>query len=196
MIDPQQASSSPFAPVSAEFPDQFYQDPYGVDRYVIQEKVLLQWQAQHSFFYRSSRRSLNFLIMSAVLVGIIFLVMQEFFLVGVVAAAMFVVILLSQLPPEPQLCQITTLGLKRGTQYVYWGQLTQFWIEPIQGQYFLYLRQVFPFYQKIKLNVTGQDLNQFQKTIGTYLLYKKPQQNWLEMMLEKVIYQLPFNLNW
>jgi hypothetical protein len=194
MMTDQRVNTS--VPLTPSFPEQFYQDPMGVDRYVVQEKVLLEWNALHSFFYTPSRQTIGFFASTALILGFIFLVIQEFLLVGVVATGAFLLILLSQQPPIPQRVIVTTLGMKREDQYFFWQQVTQFWIENIQGQQFLFLRQVYPVFRYLKINVTGQDLTTLQKVIGTYLLYKKPQQNFLEKAFEQFMHRLPINFNW
>lgn len=186
-------------PTTEQFPDQFYQDPYGVDRYVVQEKSLFSWKSLSKSDRPRQRREMLQYVFFAVLVCLIIFFIGEWLLAVVVAVAS--VILLTNLLTPPTLlnCTVTTIGIKVEETYYYWPQLSQFWFEVRHNEsvdeHVLYLRNVVGYPQLIRLRFRADEQDDLQKAIGRYLLLKKPQRNRWEKFVDRLQEKFPLRFD-
>ncbi len=176
----------------AQFPDKFYADPLGLDRYVVQEKVLYEWRAPNKVKRIYSRQELAQWAAGAVLVAFILLLAHEVFLIFVLLAFLFFFVLYEKSPPIFFECKVTTLGIKIEEKYYYWPQISQFWFEERQGKVLLYLRIIYPTIQYCKLIIPELDQDTIKTTLGTYILYKVPQWTRRDKVLKQLTQQVPF----
>ncbi|CAN5284731.1 hypothetical protein BH10PAT2_BH10PAT2_1440 [soil metagenome] len=173
------------------FPDQYYVDPYGVDRYVVQEKTLFEWKTPSKVERNWKRSDLAQLILLVALLGLILLLLGDPLLFLVFMSGAILLIIYSMSKPTFLSCKITTLGIKIEDQYYFWSQLAQFWMEPKGKTHFLFFRDVLSNYRFRRLIITEADEEKIKTTIGTYLLYKKPQQTQWEKFVQKVLEKTP-----
>ena len=177
-----------------QFPDNYYQDPTGIDRYVVQEKPLFEWRAP-SKIDRKRTKSEQTQIMLIVLFCVLVTVLLGEILVAVmfaVLAALYFIVMTSK--PLYLDCLITTLGVKVGEKYYFWSDMSQFWFENRGESRVMYLRVVYPNLQKIRLIIHKPDEEEIQTKMGMYLLYKKPQQTSTEKLIKAVGDKLPIDL--
>lgn len=176
------------------FPETYYSDPRGIDRYVVQEKVLMTWRAPSKIERSRSTTEKKQLILIVLFVILILILLGE-----VTFALMFGLVcgiygILAITPPTYTECSVTTLGIKVGEKYYFWPDLSQFWWEAYGQSKVLHLRAVFPDFQVVKLIVPEIDFTEMEKVIGTYLLYKKPQQTRWEKLKKELQAKLPIDL--
>jgi hypothetical protein len=186
---PQHSSTSP------AFPEEYYDDPYGLSRYVVQEKVLFEWKSPSKIEKNPSRQTILQLILMTFLVAAILLLLKEVLLSMVILGAGLVYVAMFTMKATYIPCQVTTIGLKVGDKYYFWANVSQFWFEEKQGVQYLYLRVVFPGIQKVRFIVYEQDLEVLKTSIGTYLLYRKPQLTFYEKAVQKVTERFPVDLD-
>lgn len=173
------------------FPDQYYVDPYGVDRYVVQEKTLFEWRTPSKVERNFKRSDLVQMVLFIALLSLILLLLGDplLFLVFLAGAILMVVYTMSK--PSYLNCKITTLGIKIEDTYYFWPQLAQFWIEKKGKTHFLFFRELISNYRFRRLIIVEADEEKMKTTVGTYLLYKKPQQTQLEKIAQKIIDKTP-----
>jgi len=173
------------------FPDQYYVDPYGVDRYVVQEKTLFEWRTPSKVERNWKRSDMVQLVLFIALLGLILLLLGDplLFLVFLTGAALAIIYWMSK--PTFLNCKVTTLGIKVEDQYYYWPQMTQFWIEVKGKTHFLFFREIYSNYRFRRLIITEADEEKLKTTIGTYVLYKKPMQTQWEKFVQKVLEKTP-----
>ncbi|GEM_PF-748047 len=177
-----------------QFPDKYYQDPLGLDRYVVQEKLLFEWRAP-SRIERSRSGSEQTQIILIILFCILVTVLLGELVVAVVfaALAMLYFVLMTSKPLYLD-CSITTLGVKVGEKYYFWQDISQFWFESRGKSRVMYLRVVFPHLHTLRLIIHEPDEAEIQTQMGNYLLYKKPQQSASEKFLKTISEKLPIDL--
>lgn len=188
--DHQSPDHKVFTGPATSFPEDFYHDPYGLDRYVVQEKVLFSWKSPNKIDRQRTRSEMIQILLFFVLVGVVLLLLREVLLAGVAAAGAVLYLSLILTKPTFLDCHITTIGLKIDNRYYFWQQLTQFWFDTKHGSRVLYLRNIYPNVQHIKLLILPSDEESITKTLGKYLLYKKPQQTGAEKLIEQVMDQV------
>ncbi len=174
-----------------KFPDQYYVDPYGVDRYVVQEKTLFEWKTPSKVQKEWKRSEFVQFVLFIALLSLILLLLGDplLFLVFLSGSVLLLVHLRSK--PTYLNCKITTLGIKVEDQYVYWPQLSQFWFEVRSKTHFLYYRDLVSLTRYRKLIITESDEEEIKKVIGTYLLYKKPQETRTQKFIQTLIEKTP-----
>ncbi len=173
------------------FPDQYYVDPYGVDRYVVQEKTLFEWKTPSKVERNWKRSDFVQLLLFVALLGLILLLLGDplLFLVFVSGAVLIIIHLRSKATYLN--CKITTIGLKVEDQYAYWPQLIQFWLETKGKTHFLFYRDATMPNRYLKLIISENDEDEIKKKIGTYLLFKKPQETRWQKFMQSVIDKTP-----
>jgi hypothetical protein len=95
----------------------------------MEEKVLMVWEAAERAFKRRDRDFWITAIAILVLVGVIFIMIKEFFLVIALASILFLAYVLSTVPPENVVCKITNRGIYFGDSHYGWDLLERFWFK-------------------------------------------------------------------
>jgi len=95
----------------------------------MEEKVLMVWEAAERAFKRRDRDFWITAIAILVLVGVIFFMIGEFFLVIALASILFLAYVLSTVPPENVVCKITNRGIYFGDSHYGWDLLERFWFK-------------------------------------------------------------------
>lgn len=191
-----QNSSAAAQPSPNRFPDEYYADPIGRKRYVVQEKILHEWLAPSKVDMARTKQEVAQLVLGAVIIGLIFLLFQEVavMIVWFAACVMFFIAVFT--PPTYIKCQITTLGIKVGTKYYYWEEMIQFWFEERQNMKLLVFRLIWPIDQNIKLLFPTQEEEKILRHTGKFVLFKKPQPTQISRLKEAVQRVLPPELEW
>ncbi len=180
---------------SPQFPDKYYQDPTGIDRYVVQEKTLYEWRAPSKINKNRTRQEKLQLVLIVIFLIFVLLLLKELMLAVVVLALtiMYLVMVASQ--PSTIQCSVTTLGIKIEEKYFFWPDISQYWLEEKAGQQVLHFRVIFPRVTIWKIILHDQDVEKLPQTLGTYLLYKKPTRTQLQKFLHNLQEKLPIDLD-
>jgi hypothetical protein len=98
------------------------------------EKVLLEWDAPVRSYKKRSRQFWTTAFTMAFLVGMIMFFVEGWMPVAVIIAFIFLVYVMSSVPPEEVHLQVTTRGLKIGESRYLWEEMVQFWFSEKWGQ--------------------------------------------------------------
>lgn len=177
------------------FPEKFFSDPTGIDRYVVQEKQLYAWESPTKLSAPSLPKIGAGLVLAGVGIGLVLFVTGDLIFVPLMLAMAAAYTVLVNRPLSHLKCQVTTLGVKINDKYYYWSQLTQYWFENRQDSTVLMVRCIYPTYTVLKLIVVDDELEPLMTTLGTYLLYKKPQDTWQKKSAEFLRKMLPFDVD-
>jgi hypothetical protein len=178
----------------AAFPEQFYRDPLGIDRYVVQEKVLFQWRAPSKIDRKRTSAEKAQLMMILLFCIVITLLLGEIWVAVVFASLAGLYVIMMNAQPTYYDCLVTTLGIKAGDKYYFWPDMSQFWFEERGQSKVLYLRVMFPVFHTVKLIFHPADEEALRTTMGMYLLYKKPQQTNGQRLLKTMVEKFPIDL--
>jgi hypothetical protein len=179
---------------SEMFPENYYRDPMGLDRYVVQEKQLFDWRAPSKIDRKHSANDKLQMMMIVLFCVIVTIILGEFWVAMMFGALAVLYFLLMTSKPLFIHCQVTTLGVKVGEKYYFWSDISQFWFEDRAKSRVLYLRVVFPDVQRVRLIIHPSDEEELRTKMGMYLLYKKPQQTSTEKMWQALQEKLPIDL--
>jgi hypothetical protein len=167
-----------------QFPDKFYQDPYGLDRYVVQEKVLFEWRAPSKLERKRTRSDFFQIVLFFVIIALILFLLNELLLLTVFIAGAFLYLVTILSRPTFLESQISTLGIKVEDKYYFWPQIPQFWFESKLDTRILVFRYVGVTIHNVRLAIPSGDEEQMKTILGKYILCKKPTlskfDNWVE----------------
>jgi hypothetical protein len=176
------------------FPDEFYKDPTGIDRYVVQEKKLIEWQAPAKLPAPPLPKIGAALVVLLAGTAVVLWLSGDVMLLPLVVVVALVYNVVIHRQTTAIACQVTTLGLKVEEKYYYWSQLIQYWIEIRQGMPALFVRNVVGYPETIKLLLDDALLDGVMHAMGTYLLYKEPQHTWWRRFIKFLRSLLPFDV--
>jgi hypothetical protein len=180
---------------AGEFPEQFYQDPTGIDRYIVQEKIWAEWTGPTRLHAQFTNQRLRQGAGGILIISAICFIFGELMTPVVLWAGAFLFYLLVKQPSPDQTVKVTTLGIKFDREYVYWQQLSQFWIEERDGHTYLYLRQIFPMVTIQRAIVPpSTDATELKTTIGKYILYKVPDFPRIDRWVREFSQRLPIDV--
>jgi hypothetical protein len=186
MVNQDSIQNVPDQMIKDQFPENFYQDPLGLDRYVVQEKTLFEWRAPNKVERRRTRSEYLQILLFFVIVSLIMILMGELFLFVVSLAGIFLYFVILSSPPSYLQCSITTIGIKVENKYYFWSQIPQYWFEQKLQTKVLTFRAVgFSAIHQVRLAIAAADEEEIQKVLGKYILLKKPQQSRLELLTDK-----------
>ena len=107
-----------------------------------QKEVYLSWSSPSRLFKRRDREYFTNVGAIVFLLIIILVFAREFLLIAAVVSIVFLIYVLSTVPPENVEHRITNLGIESAGHFYRWEQLGEFWFEEQWGQVLLKLRPV------------------------------------------------------
>lgn len=177
------------------FPEQYYADPFGLERYVVQEKSLYEWLAPSKIEQGRTRNELIQYTLLFVLVSLITLLISGVLAFVVVMVGSIVLFLTIFSPAAFLQCKISTIGIKVEETYYYWQNLSQYWFEERKNSTILYFRTIYPKVGIHHIVIPNDEKENVMKKIGTYLLYKKPQETSLTKWWSRLKEHFPIELD-
>lgn len=143
-------------------------------------KTLLEWKAPSRLFKKRDREYFTTIGSIVFLLAIILLFLQEWFLIVVMVALMFVAYIFSTVQPEEVEHKITNRGIFTGGDSYAWAVLGRFWFTEKWGQKILHLETLLAFPRRLSLLLGKTDQEQVKKTLADYLLFEEPEKTWVD----------------
>ena len=145
----------------------------------IQQEVLLAWSSPSRLFKKRDKEYFTNIGAIVFLLVVILVFAREFLLIAAVVSIVFLVYVLSTVPPEEVTHRITNLGVESAGHYYRWEELSEFWFEEQWGQDLLVLRPIIGMRIIILLGV--QDKVLVRILIAQYIPFReKPEKSWVD----------------
>jgi len=145
----------------------------------VQQEVLLAWSSPSRLFKKRDKEYFTNIGAIVFLLVIILVFAREFLLIAAVVSIVFLIYVLSTVPPEDVSHRITNLGIESAGHYYRWEELSEFWFEEQWGQALLVLRPIFGTRIIILLGVQDKDL--VRKLMAQYIPFReKPEKSWVD----------------
>jgi len=93
----------------------------------IQEELVFEWQAQSRPFKQRTRQFFSTILIIGLLISLILFFAGQVLPIAVVVAIVFLVYVLSVIPPGTAYHAVTTFGIRIEDQLYYWEELGRFW---------------------------------------------------------------------
>jgi hypothetical protein len=97
-------------------------------------EVLLSWTSPSRLFKKRDKEYFTNIGAIVFLLIVILIFAREFLLIAAVVSVVFVIYVLSTVPPEDVEHRITNLGIESAGHYYRWEELFEFWFEEQWGQ--------------------------------------------------------------
>lgn len=105
-----------------------------------QEEVYIEWASPSRLFKKRDKEYFTNIAAIVFLLSIVLVFAREFVLIAAVISIVFLVYVLSTVPPEEVSHKITNLGIESAGHFYRWEELMEFWFESQWGQTMLVLR--------------------------------------------------------
>src|SRR3989344_3227255 len=136
------------------------------------EEVVLSWNAPARPFKKRDKEFYTTVIAIAVLVGLILFFVEGPLPVAGVMAVVFLVYVLSTVPPEEVECKITNKGVFFADKKYPWDTMTRFWFASRFGANLLILETVnFP--GRVEMVIKEEDRENIRQEIEKHVLFEK-----------------------
>lgn len=142
-----------------------------VDRENQPEEVYLVWESPGWVF---KRRSKEFFTNVGAIVFFLLVIMvfaREFVLIATVLSIVFVVYVLSTVPPQMVKHRLTSRGIESANKFYRWDELTEFWFETRWEQKLLVIRPVNG--TRILVLLGDQQEEKIKPIINKHLVYRE-----------------------
>jgi len=143
------------------------------------EEVYLEWSSPSRLFKKRDREYFTNIAAIVFLLSIILVFAREFVLIAAVLSIVFLIYVLSTIPPEEVKHRITNLGIESAGTFYRWEQLFEFWYEEQWGQTLLVLRPLIG--ARVIILLGNQDRNSVREYIAKHIPFREiPQKTWVD----------------
>lgn len=156
----------------------------------VQQEVLLAWSSPSRLFKRRDKEYFTNIGAIVFLLIVILVFAREFLLIAAVVSIVFLVYVLSTVPPEEVSHRITNLGLESAGHFYRWEELVDFWFEEQWGSTMLVLRPIIG--TRIIVLLGSVDKEQVHKLIAQYIPFREqPEKTWVDNAARWITEKIP-----
>lgn len=143
------------------------------------EEVYVEWVSPSRLFKKRDREYFTNIGAIVFLLSVILVFAREFVLIAAVLSIVFLIYVLSTIPPEEVKHKITNLGIESAGAFYRWEQLFDFWFEEQWGQTMLVIRPIMM--PRTTILLGGQDRNTVREYIAKHIPFREaPQKTWVD----------------
>lgn len=156
----------------------------------VQQEVLLAWSSPSRLFKRRDREYFTNIGAIVFLLIVILLFAREFLLIAAVVSIVFVVYVLSTVPPEEVSHRITNLGLESAGHFYRWEEIMEFWFDQQWGQTMLVMRPIIG--TRIIVLLGSIEKEDVRKLIAQYIPFREqPEKTWADNAARWITEKIP-----
>ena len=156
----------------------------------LKEEVYLSWSSPSRLFKRRDREFFVNILAIVFLLSVILVFIREFVLIATVLSIVFLIYVLSTVPPEDVRHRITNLGIESAGHFYRWDEFADFWFEDQWGQTMLILRSYVSPRNIILLG--DQNKQKIREIIAQHLPFREePDQNWVDSAAKWISEKIP-----
>lgn len=156
----------------------------------VEQEVLLAWNSPSRLFKKRDKEYFTNIGAIVFLLIIILVFAREYLLIAAVVSIVFLVYVLSTVPPEDVSHRITNLGLESAGHFYRWEELADFWFEEQWGQMMAVFRPVVG--TRIIVLLGSEDKEQVHKLIAKYIPFREqPEKTWVDNAARWITEKIP-----
>jgi hypothetical protein len=154
------------------------------------EEVLLEWQSPSRVFKKRDREYFTNIGAMVFFLSVILIFVKEFVLIAAVLSIVFLIYVLSTVPPEEVKHQITNLGVESAGHFYRWEELSDFWFEEQWGQHMAILR---PFASpRIIILLGSMSKDKVRELVAEYIPFREqPDRNFVDNAARWITEKIP-----
>lgn len=154
------------------------------------QEVLLAWESPSRLFKRRDKEYFTNIGAIVFLLIVILIFAREFLLIAAVVSIVFLVYVLSTVPPEDVGHKITNLGIESAGHFYRWEELVEFWFEQQWEQTMVVLRPIIG--TRIIVLLGTQDKEQVRKLLADYIPFREmPEKTWVDNAARWITEKIP-----
>lgn len=143
------------------------------------EEVYLSWTSPSRLFKKRDSEYFRNIGAIVFLLIIILVFAREFLLIAAVVSIVFLIYVLSTVPPEDVNHRITNLGIESAGHFYRWQELVEFWFEEQWGQTMILLRPIFG--TRIIILLGDQDKQKVRESVAKHVPFREqPEKSWVD----------------
>jgi hypothetical protein len=143
-------------------------------------ETLLVWSAPSRLFKKHTKEYFTTIVAIAFLLVTILVVMQEWLLIMVIVALVFVSYVMGSVAPEMVEHKITNRGLETGGKKYSWRDISRFWLETKWNQKVMYVDTRVKFPRRLMLLFDKAGENRIKEIMLKYLPLDEPEPSWMD----------------
>jgi hypothetical protein len=140
----------------------------------IPEEIVFEWQAPSRPFKKRDRQYYTTIAAIVFLVSLILFFAGQLLPIAVVVSVGFLAYVLSSVPPEMIIYQVTTYGIRLENAFYSWDEMGRFWFEEKYGQPLMHI-EIDRFPNRLTLMLGETTVEEAREIISEVLLEQKPQ---------------------
>ncbi|OGG11726.1 hypothetical protein A2Z00_01310 [Candidatus Gottesmanbacteria bacterium RBG_13_45_10] len=154
------------------------------------QEVYLSWSSPSRLFKKRDKEYFTNIGAIVFLLVVILVFAREFMLIAAVVSIVFLVYVLSTVPPEDVEHSITNLGIDSAGHFYRWEEIADFWFEEQWGQVLIVVR---PFLGPRVIILLGhEDKAKAREAIAKHIPFRdKPEKNWVDNAASWVTKKIP-----
>ena len=162
----------------------------GEPKEVKREEVYVSWESPSRLFKKRDREYFTNIGAIVFLLCIIFVFAGEYVLIAAVLSIVFLIYVLSTVPPEAVKHKITNLGIDSAGHFYRWEELYDFWFEEQWGQTLLVLRPMYGSRGIILLGTQHRDT--IRTLVAKHIPYREtPDKTWVDNAASWLTQKIP-----
>ncbi|OGC68828.1 hypothetical protein A2415_02690 [candidate division WWE3 bacterium RIFOXYC1_FULL_39_7] len=135
----------------------------------------------------NSKLSRTFMIIGIV-VALILVILQEFFLIFVIASLIFVTYVLSKTPPEAIKYEVSSHGVSLDGQQYYWPEISRFFFTTEDGHHSMVLEMAVGVPNRLFLTIIPSDTDKLKEIFMSRVHYlETPPQSFMDKTYQSVL---------
>lgn len=155
-----------------------------------QEEVYASWSSPSRLFKRRDREFFVNILAIVFLLSVILVFVREFVLIATVLSIVFLIYVLSTVPPEDVKHRITNMGIESAGHFYRWEEFADFWFEEQWGQTMLVLRSYIAPRNIILLG--DQNKEKIREAVAKHIPFREePDQNWVDSAAKWISEKIP-----
>lgn len=155
-----------------------------------QEEVYVSWESPSRLFKKRDKEYFTNIGAIVFLLSIIFVFAGEYLLIAAVLSIVFLIYVLSTVPPEPVKHKVTNLGIESAGHFYRWEELVDFWFEHQWGQTMIVARPMFGSRIIILLGTVSPDT--VRTLIAKHIPFREqPEKTWVDNAASWLTQKIP-----
>ncbi len=142
-------------------------------------QTLLAWTSPSRLFKKRDREYFVNIGAIVFLLSIILVFAREFVLIAAVLSIVFLIYVLSTVPPEEVSHRITNLGIESAGHFYRWEELADFWLEEQWGQTMMVVRPYLS--PRVLILLGSQDREKVRELVAKHIPFRsEPEKTWVD----------------
>jgi hypothetical protein len=155
-----------------------------------EEEVFASWSSPSRLFKKRDREFFINIFAIVFLLSVILVFVREFVLIATVLSIVFLIYVLSTVPPEEMRHRVTNLGIESGGHFYRWEECADFWFEEQWGQTMLVLRLFMA--PRVIILLGDQPKDKLREFVAKYIPFREqPDRTWVDNAARWISEKIP-----